>query len=102
MRIGMMADIYKSHISGVTNYIKLIKRCLEDAGHEVYVFTFDSVGGVDEHENIVTTSGIPVTDFFINLQYDKQARRILSSMDIVHVHHPFASGLLATTVLHTT
>ena len=40
MRIGMMADNYKTHVSGVTNSIKLIKRCLENAGHEVYIFTF--------------------------------------------------------------
>ena len=41
MRIGMMADIYKPYISGITNYISLNKRYLEEAGHEVFVFTFE-------------------------------------------------------------
>ena len=39
MRIGMLVDIYKPHISGVTNYVVFNKRVLELAGHEVFVFT---------------------------------------------------------------
>ena len=40
MRIGMFADMYKPHISGVTNYISLYKSRFEELGHEVFVFTF--------------------------------------------------------------
>jgi len=40
MRIGMMTDAYKPHVSGITNVIDLSKRFLEKQGHEVYVFTF--------------------------------------------------------------
>ena len=95
MRIGMMADNYKTHVSGLTNYIALLKLCLEDAGHEVYIFTFDKVGGIDEQNKIITTPGLPITDFYLNFQYNQRAKELLYSMDIVHVHHPFASGLIA-------
>jgi hypothetical protein len=35
MHIGMLADVYMPHVSGVTNYISLNKEYLEKAGHQV-------------------------------------------------------------------
>ena len=40
MRIGMFADMYLPHVSGVTNHISLYKRYFESCGHEVILFTF--------------------------------------------------------------
>jgi glycosyltransferase involved in cell wall biosynthesis len=95
MRIGMLTDNYKTHVSGVTNYISQIKRCLENAGQEVYVFTFGKNSEGDNENNIIYTPGIPIADFYLNIQYSQLAIELLSSMDIVHVHHPFSSGILA-------
>src|SRR4030043_144502 len=97
MRIGMMADIYMTTVSGVTNSLTLSKRWLEKMGHEVYIFTFGDDEVIDNEKNIVRTSGLPVVDtgFYLNLHYDKIARQLLYTMDIAHVHHPFVSGSLA-------
>lgn len=97
MRIGMMADIYKPHISGVTNYIALNKKHLEQLGHQVYVFSFRDQSYEDDEENIIRSRGIPISDkgITINVRYSKQARNLLQTMDIAHVHHPFISGSLA-------
>ncbi len=97
MRIGMMADLYKPHVSGVTNSIELTKKWLEKEGHEVYIFTFGDDEIVDDEKNIIRTTGVPVVDtgFYLNLRYNKQARHLLFTMDITHVHHPFVSGSLA-------
>ncbi|MCI0521892.1 MAG: glycosyltransferase [Chloroflexi bacterium] len=97
MRIGMMADGYKPHISGVTNYIALNKAHLEKMGHEVFVFTFGDENYPDDERNIVRSPGLPLLDtgFYINLRYSQKARQLLGTMDIVHVHHPFLSGSLA-------
>ena len=97
MKIGMMADMYKTHVSGVTNSIFLSKQWLEKEGHEVYIFTFGDAEVVDDEKNIIRTAGVPVTDtgFYFNLRYNRQARHLLFSMDITHVHHPFVSGSLA-------
>jgi 1,2-diacylglycerol 3-alpha-glucosyltransferase len=99
MRIGMMADLYKPHISGVTNYISLSKARLEELGHEVYVFTF---AGKDpnyheDEENVIRSPGITLFDtgYSFNLRYNRKSRKLLQTMDIVHVHHPFISGSLA-------
>jgi 1,2-diacylglycerol 3-alpha-glucosyltransferase len=97
MRIGMMADIYKTQVSGVTNSIALSKRWLEKEGHEVFIFTFGDDEVIDNEENIIRTTGLPVVDtgIYLNLRYNRQARHLLYSMDITHVHHPFVSGSLA-------
>ncbi|MGA2502884.1 MAG: glycosyltransferase [Anaerolineales bacterium] len=97
MRIGMMADVYKPHVSGITNYISLNKRYLEKTGHEVFVFTFGDVDYPDEETNIIRSPGLPLVDtgYTLNFRYRRAAKALLQTMDLVHVHHPFLSGRLA-------
>lgn len=101
MRIGMMVDIYKPHVSGVTNHIALTKQHLEKLGHDVFVFTFGDSDYKDDEKNVIRSSGIPIVapvikeDVHINVGYNRRARKLLHSMDIVHLHHPFISGTMA-------
>jgi len=97
MRIGMMADAYKPYISGITNYIDLNKRYLDKAGHDVYVFTFSEADYADDEPCVIRSPGLPLADtgFFLSLKYSREAKKLLQSMDVVHVHHPFLSGRLA-------
>ncbi len=97
MRIGMMADVYKPHISGITNYISLNKRYLELAGHEVFIFTFGDLDFPDDESNVIRSPGLPLTDtgYYLSFRYSRKAKALLQSMDIIHVHHPFLSGRLA-------
>ncbi|HTX91124.1 MAG TPA: glycosyltransferase [Anaerolineales bacterium] len=97
MRIGMMADVYKPHVSGITNYISLNKRYLEQAGHEVFIFTFGDLDYPDEEDNVVRSPGLPLVDtgYYLNFRYSRRAKALLQTMDLVHVHHPFLSGRLA-------
>lgn len=90
-----MADAYKPYVSGVTSYIDLNKRALEDLGHEVYVFTFGD--SRDEDPRVIRSPGLPLanTGFYLSLRHNTAAKKILHSMDVVHVHHPFLSGRLA-------
>ena len=97
MRIGMMADTYKPYVSGITNYIDINKRALESAGHEVYVFTFGDLDHTDEEPRVIRSPGLAIADtgFYLSLRYKTDARKLLQTMDVVHVHHPFLSGRLA-------
>lgn len=97
MRIGMMADTYKPYVSGVINYIDLNKRYLENDENEVYVFTFSEPDYKNHEERVIRSPGLPLADtgFFLSLKYSREAKKLLQSMDIVHVHHPFLSGRLA-------
>ena len=97
MRIGMMTDIYKPHVSGITNYISLNKEYLEKAGHEVFIFTFGDLDYADDEERVVRSPGFPLTDtgYYLSFRYSRRAKALLQTMDLVHVHHPFLSGRLA-------
>ncbi len=97
MRIGMMADTYKPHVSGITHHIELSKRYLEKAGHRVYVFTFGETDREDDEPNIIRSPGFPLVDtgYYFSFRYSPQAKKLLQTMDVVHVHHPFLSGRLA-------
>ena len=97
MRIGMLADIYTPHVSGVTNHIRLNSRFLKQAGHEVFIFTFGDPEQGDVEENVVRSPGVPVADtgVYFAFSYTRTARRLIRTMDIVHAHHPFLSGRLA-------
>jgi glycosyltransferase involved in cell wall biosynthesis len=93
----MLADVYKPHVSGITNYIALNKEHLESRGHEVFVFAFGDESYRDVEPNVIRSPGLPIlsTGYYISLSYNLQARKLLRSMDVVHVHHPFVSGSLA-------
>ncbi len=97
MRIGMMADTYKPYVSGITNYIDLNKRALESEGHEVYVFTFGDLDHQDEEPRVIRSPGLPLADtgYYLSLRYKSAHKKLLRTMDVVHVHHPFLSGRLA-------
>jgi 1,2-diacylglycerol 3-alpha-glucosyltransferase len=97
MRIAMMADAYKPHVSGITNYIDLNKRYLEKAGHEVFVFTFGDQDYRDEEPRVIRSPGLPLVDtgYYLSFRHTAAAKKLLQNMDIVHVHHPFLSGRLA-------
>jgi glycosyltransferase involved in cell wall biosynthesis len=93
----MLADGYLPHVSGITNHILLAKRYFEEQGHEVFVFTFGDEDYEDDDPNVIRSPGLPLADtgFYINLRYSLRAQRVLRTMDVVHVHHPFFSGRLA-------
>ncbi len=99
MRVGMMLDLYKPHISGVTNCVALNKRVLEALGHQVYVFTFGGDDYADDEQHVIRSPGLPLsikdTSLSLNLRYSRAAQRLVRAMDVVHVHHPFLSGQLA-------
>jgi glycosyltransferase involved in cell wall biosynthesis len=97
MRIGMMVDTYKPYISGVTNHVALNKRVLENEGHEVYVFTFGDVDYQDDEPLVFRSRALPLADtgFYLSLRHKTKHKKLLQTMDVVHVHHPFLSGRLA-------
>jgi 1,2-diacylglycerol 3-alpha-glucosyltransferase len=96
VRIGMALDVYKPHVSGVTNYVSLNKQALERAGHDVFVFAFGAPDPQGDDTNVVLSPGVSIanTSYTLGFSYTRAARRMLQTMDVVHVHHPFLSGRL--------
>ena len=92
-----MVDSYKPYVSGITNYVDINKRYFEMAGHEVFVFTFGDLDYDDGEKNVIRSRGVPLSDsgFYLSMRYSRAARKLLQTMDIIHVQHPFLSGRLA-------
>ncbi len=99
MRIGMLVDMYKPNMSGITNYVSLNKKVLEALGHQVFVFTFGDLDFDDDELRVIRSPGMPInvndTGFNLSFRYNRAAQRKVRSMDLLHVHHPFLSGPLA-------
>jgi glycosyltransferase involved in cell wall biosynthesis len=96
MRIGLFADMYTPHISGVTNHVALYKRHFERRGHEVLVFTFGDTDFADAEMGVIRSPGLAWgrTGWKLATGFSAQARRLAETLDIAHVHHPFESGRL--------
>lgn len=88
--------MYLPHVSGITNHLSLYKRRFEELGHEVFLFTFGDLDYEDAEPNVVRSPGIPwgETGWRFALTFGAKARKIIPTLDVIHVHHPFQSGRL--------
>jgi len=100
MRIALLLDAYKPIINGITTFVSLHKRALEDAGHEPWIVTLGHTDYQDDEFRVVRSQAVPLsnTGYHINFGYNREIRDLLSTMDILHVHHPFLSGAMAATL----
>jgi 1,2-diacylglycerol 3-alpha-glucosyltransferase len=97
MRIGILADLYLPHVSGITVFVSMYQKTLEALGHEAHVFTFGPAGRTEEDPRIHRTPGIRIgkTGFYFNPRHTSRNRDLIRSMDLLHTMHPFLSGSLA-------
>jgi glycosyltransferase involved in cell wall biosynthesis len=97
VKIGLLADVYKPFMSGVTHFVAQHKAALEALGHEPFVFTLGHVDYADDEPNVYRSPAIPVTEtgYQFGFVYSRQARQRIEEMDLLHVQHPFISGMLA-------
>ena len=51
----------------------------------------------DDEPRVIYSRGVPLSDsgFYLSTRYSPAAKKLLQTMDIIHVHHPFLSGRLA-------
>lgn len=104
MRIGLFTDTYPPEINGVANSTYILKTELEQMGHEVYVITTNSEGGISTHweENGRTLRfkgaelkflyGYVMTSpfHFKALQEIRQLK-----LDVIHAQTEFGVGIFA-------
>lgn len=103
MRIGMVADMYTPHVSGVTNQITLLCEALDAAGHEAHIITFGKQQPTDT-DRVHRSPGFSWGDtgWQFPMGLSKDALETLESMDVLHVHHPFVSAEVARDVARRT
>ena len=94
MRIGIFTETYTPYVSGVVTSIMMLKKSLEDLGHDVYVVTINQDRlkyEYDEKEKVLRVPGIE-TGIYDNLKvssiYPIKSTKIIKKwkLDIIHTH----------------
>ena len=106
MRIGMFSDSYTPYISGVVRSIQTLRRGMERAGHEVYVFGPRYPEGLgepsdpEEEARVVRFPSVAAPlypQFRIPVPRQAQVRAAVHrlGLDVLHTHTPFVMGRMA-------
>ena len=94
MRVGIFTEVYKPYVSGVVTSILMLKKSLEDLGHEVYVVTINMDKAkyeYDDKEKVLRVPGIE-TGIYDNFKFSSIYPIIPISrikkwkLDIIHTH----------------
>jgi 1,2-diacylglycerol 3-alpha-glucosyltransferase len=104
MKIGLFTDTYSPHISGVVTSMVLLKKSLEEMGHEVYIVTINPDSSTkysyDENEKILRIPGVNAR-VYENIKvsgiYPIRATNIIKKwkLDVIHSHTEFSIGTFA-------
>lgn len=100
MKIGLFSNTYSPLLNGVATSIQQIRRGLEQAGHQPYVFAPDVRGYQDETSDVFRFKSVEMTkkiDYPIPIPYSNKLFRLINEtdFDVIHAHHPFLLGDVA-------
>jgi len=103
MRVGIFTESYPPLINGVSTSIQTLIAHLEQAGHDVFVFTSRYPHYRDERKGVFrypSVNAIVEPDYVLPITFSPRIARIIPTLklDIVHSHSPFFLGLLARRV----
>lgn len=100
MRIGIFSDTYAPTTNGVSMSVMMLKKALEDKGHEVFIVT-TSVDKllkyeVEDNDRIIRIPGVPlgIYDFRLTGVYPVRALGKIKNwnLDIIHTQTEFSVG----------
>jgi len=97
VRIAYYTNCYKPRVNGVVRSISILKRALEELGHEVHLFAPRSPGYIDDEPTVYRYPALPVEGIVLYrfaIPFSPRLRRIPQDIhpDIVHAHHPILMG----------
>lgn len=102
MRIGLFSDTYPPFINGVSTSVLMLKKGLEEMGHDVYVVTPNDEAfkyKIEDNEKVLRVPGMPIGiyDYRIAGVYSLKALKIIKEwkLDIIHSHTEFGVGIFA-------
>ena len=102
MRIGLFTDTYPPFINGVSTSVYMLKRALEEKGHQVFVVTVNPENmkyEIDEKDKVIRIPGIPfgIYDYRLTGIYPVKAMNTIKKwkLDVIHSHTEFGIGTFA-------
>lgn len=100
MRIGIFTEVYKPYVSGVVTSIIMLKKSLEDLGHDVYIVTINQNKlkyEYDDKEKILKVPGIE-SGIYDGIKVSsiypiKPTNKIKNwKLDVIHTHTEGSMG----------
>lgn len=102
MRIGIFTDTYPPYINGVSTSIVMLKRALENLGHQVFIVTVNNENlsyKYEDDDTIIRLPGIPIGIYDYRLTSIYPIRVINKiknwNLDVIHSQTEFGVGTFA-------
>jgi len=97
VRVALFTNNYLPFCGGVTISVETLRRGLEAAGHEAWVFGPRFTRNGDESLRVVRYPSIPAAtypEFALAVPYSRRIARLVRALDfdVFHAHHPFLLG----------
>lgn len=98
MNIGLFSETYYPEINGVATSVYMLKKELENRGHNVYVFTTTTPGAPDHEHNVFRVPSLPfifISERRVGLFYQPKLAHVIKklNLDIIHTHTEFSLGI---------
>lgn len=102
MRIGIFTDTYTPYINGVTTSVVMLKKALENKGHDVYIVTVNNEDlhyKYEDNDKIIRIPGVPIGiyDYRLTGIYPLKAINKIKKwdLDVIHSQTEFGVGTFA-------
>jgi 1,2-diacylglycerol 3-alpha-glucosyltransferase len=97
VRVALFTNNYLPFCGGVTISVETLRRGLEAAGHEAWVFAPRFPGAPVDGQRVVRYPSLPAAtypDFALAVPYSRRITRFARRLDVdvLHAHHPFLLG----------
>lgn len=107
MRVGIFTDTYLPDINGVVSSVELLRKKLEENGHDAYVIcTYKGVYKVKKEGKIIRLPGAEVKKLYgyaltqpLHLLYIEELKEL--NLDVIHAETEFGVGIFANIVAST-
>ncbi len=104
MRIGIFTDTYLPDINGVVSSVELLRKKLEDNGHDAYVIcTYKGHAKVKKEGKIIRLPGVEVKQLYgyaltspLHFLYIEELKAL--NLDLIHAETEFGVGIFANIV----
>lgn len=96
MKIAFLTDVYKPVMNGVVISVESFANGLRKLNQQVYIFAPRYPEYKDKDRNVKRfrmVQKIPA-DYYLQVPLSISIGRLISECDIIHVHHPFISGII--------
>ena len=107
MKIGIFTDTYLPDVNGVVTSVELLRKKLEENGHDAYVIcTYKGINKVKKEGKIIRLPGVEVKKLYgyaltspLHFLYIEELREL--NLDIIHAETEFGVGIFANIVAST-